>query len=100
MCPAPLPLLTEHRTRDLSPVMLTILIEHYYTFKNIDTPTPYLVKIMTFNSLKLIFNSIFLGNQSAYNCAGCIKSSFRLKTQFRRVTSVGPSTVRNVKVNI
>ena len=83
MCPAPLPLLIKHRTRDLSPVMLTILIEHYYTFKNIDypPPIPYLVKIMTFNSLKLIFNSIFLGNQSAYNCAGGIKSSFRLKTQ-------------------
>ena len=40
MCPAPLPLLIKHRTRDLSPVMLTILIEHYYTFKNIDYPPP------------------------------------------------------------
>ena len=55
---------------------------------------------MTFNSLKLITNSIFLGNQSAYNCAGGIKSSFRLKTQFRRVTSVGPSTVRNVNAKM
>ena len=36
---APLPLLIKHRTRDLLLVLLTILIEHYYAFKNINTPT-------------------------------------------------------------
>ena len=62
MCPAPLPILIKPRTRDMSPVLLTIFIEHYYVLKNIEPlpPFPDPVKIMTFNSLKLIFIQNFL----------------------------------------
>ena len=43
MCPEPSPppppVVTKHRTCDLSPVLLTILIELNSGFKNIDPPT-------------------------------------------------------------
>ena len=40
-----------------------------------------------------------LDNQSEHNCVRGIKTSFCSNTQFRRVTSVGRSTVRNVNEN-
>ena len=38
MCPPPPPLSNHTRTRDFSPVLVTILIEYNSAFKNIDPP--------------------------------------------------------------
>ena len=51
MCPPPPHLVITPRTRDFSPVLLTILIEYNSAFKNIEPPPPTFpdqVKIMTF----------------------------------------------------
>ena len=98
MC-APPHLVITPRTRDFSPMLLTILIEYNSAFKNIEHPPPFpdQVKIMTFVFL-FIFNAILLGNQSTNSCARGTISPFRSKPQFRRETSVGNCTLRNVKV--
>ena len=48
MCPPPSNLVITSQTRDFSPVLLTILIEHNSALKNIEPPFPDQMKIMTF----------------------------------------------------
>ena len=104
MPPPPPHLVITPRTRDFSPVLLTILIEYNSAFKNIEhpPPPPHLPRPSENNDIrfffKFIFNAILLGNQSTNSCSRGIISPFRSKTQIRRETSVGNCTLRNVKV--
>ena len=58
MCPPPLPLLViTPRTRDFSPVLLTILIVYNSAFKNIEpTPPPPLPRPSENNDIRFFFN--------------------------------------------
>ena len=58
--PPPPHLVITPRTRDFSPVLLTILIEYNSAFKNIETPPPHLPRPSESNDIRFFFKNLYL----------------------------------------